>query len=61
MIERTQINTEDTESMLKDIIILRDEMDLIKRNMFSLSFLHEVIDKLWEEYNDSKRYHKRRS
>jgi len=53
MIERTQINIEDTESMLKDIIILRDEMDLIKRNMFSLSFLHEVIDKLWDEYNYS--------
>lgn len=52
MIEKTQINTEDTESMLKDIIILTDEMDLIKRNMFSLSFLHEVINKLWDKYND---------
>jgi len=53
LIERTQVNTEDTESMLQDIIKLRDEMFSIKENMFSLAFLHEVVYKLWDEYNDT--------
>ena len=61
MIKRTQINIEDTESMLNDIILLRNETDSIKENMYSLSFIHEVIDELWDEYNDSKRYYKRRN
>ena len=49
MIDRTYINTKDTDSMLRDIIELREKKEMIDKNRHSQEFMLQVLEMLWNE------------
>ena len=52
IIQRTYVNTHDLDSMLKDIVSLRDKKDKIYNNRYTKEFLVEFVERLWDEYEE---------